>query len=271
MRDDRRFQGEPLTAIIRIDPTPFCWRDPSTIPRRRWIYKPHYIRRFVSQTVATGGVGKSSLDLVEAPIIVTGLPLLGVTPQESVPVWYWNGEDPDDELDRRLWAPIIHYGIKREQIEGRLFYDSGRKTKIIIAEQTRDGTKIAHPVVDGVIGAIRRTNAGVFIVDPFVSSHCVTENDNNAIERVVSTYAEIADITDCSIELVHHPRKTGGQEVTSEDGRGGGAMLMKTRAARVLNVMTEVEAAQAGVEFRRSYFKMTDDKTSMSAPPDSAE
>ncbi len=260
---------EPPPRVIV--PTPFPWRNPSTIPLRRWIYGRHYIRRFISQTVAPGGVGKSSIVLVELLAIVTGRPLLGVIPQERVCGWYWNGEDPDDELDRRLWAPLIHYEIEREEIDGRLFYDSGRKTKIIIAEQTRNGAKIARPVVNAVIDAIRSNDIGVFVVDPFVASHAVTENDNNAIELVAQTWAEIADATNCSIELVHHPRKTGGQEVTSEDARGGGAMLMKTRAARVLNIMSEIEQSRCGVTNRRSYFRVTHDKTSMSPPPEAAD
>jgi hypothetical protein len=49
-----------------INATPFRWVDPSTIPRREWLYGSHYIRRFVSVTVAPGGAGKSSLAIAEA-------------------------------------------------------------------------------------------------------------------------------------------------------------------------------------------------------------
>jgi hypothetical protein len=33
---------------------------------RRWLYSKHYIRKFLSATLAAGGLGKPSLDLVEA-------------------------------------------------------------------------------------------------------------------------------------------------------------------------------------------------------------
>src|ERR1700745_4181057 len=60
----------------RIIATPWAWRDPSTIPPRRWLYGKHYIRKFLSTTVAPGGAGKSSLVLVEALSMVTTRRLL---------------------------------------------------------------------------------------------------------------------------------------------------------------------------------------------------
>ena len=107
------------------------------------------------------------------------------------------------------------------------------------------------------------------IVDPFVASHRVVENDNPAIELVAATWAEIADVTGCGIELVHHARKTGGADITVEDGRGGSALLAKVRSARVLNSMSEADAAKAGVENRRSFFRVENGKANMTPPPTS--
>ena len=254
-----------------IRPSPFIWRDPATIPPRQWIYGRHYVRKFVTATVAPGGIGKSSLSIVEALTIITGRPLLGVEPSESCPVWLWNGEDPQEELDRRIAAACVHYGIRRSEIEGRLFVDTGRQMKIIIAEQTRSGAQIARPIVNEVIAAIKDRGIGLMSVDPFVASHRVTENDNGAIEMVAGTWAEIADTTGCAIELVHHTRKLGGAQATSEDGRGASALLAKARSGRVLNQMTEDEAAKAGVENRRAYFHVTRDKPNMAPATDTAD
>ena len=184
-----------------IQATPFAWIDPPEIPRRRWLYGRHYVRKFVSETVAIGGVGKSSLALAESLAMVTGCNLLGIVPEERVNVWLWNGEDPADELHRRIAAAAIHYGITPSEIEGRLFVDSGRETKIILAEQTRTGAVIARPVVDAVIATIKANEIDLMIVDPFVASHRVIENDNPAIELVAAAWAEIADVTGCAIEL----------------------------------------------------------------------
>jgi hypothetical protein len=101
--------------------------------------------------VAPGGVGKSSLAIVELLAIATGRPLLGRMPDESCPVWYWNGEDPMDELNRRIMAACLHYKIRPEELEGRFFVNSGRTTPIVIAEKTRDGVTIHKPVIDQIM------------------------------------------------------------------------------------------------------------------------
>ena len=141
---------------------------------------------------------------------------------------------------------------------------------IIIAEQTRDGARIIVPVVDAVIRTIKDQHIDVAIIDPFVSSHRVTENDNNAIELVAKKWAMIADATNCAIELVHHSRKTGA-ELTVQDGRGAVALLAAARSARVLNVMSEDEAAQAGVENRKWYFRADNGKANLAPPAEKAE
>src|SRR5579871_2733135 len=244
----------PPTPAIRA--TPFTPRDPIMIPPRRWIYGRHYIRQFLTETVAPGAYGKSALAIAEALAVVTGRPLLGIPPDERTSVWYWNGEDPHEELERRLAAAYQHYGIDPTETDGLLFVDSGRDQQIVLAEMTKLGAKIAQPVVDQVIATIRANGIGLLIVDPFVASHRVTENDNPAIEMVAAAWASIANATDCAVELIHHSRKTGGAEITVEDGRGGSALLAKARSARVLNGMTPDEAARAGVENTRSYFRV---------------
>lgn len=53
-------------------------------------------------------------------------------------------------------------------------------------------------------------------VDPFVSSHAVNENGNNAIDAVVKTWARIAKECNCAVDLVHHSRKAAaGQSETT--------------------------------------------------------
>ena len=254
-----------------IKASPFVWVDPAAIPRRRWLYGRHYVRSFISETVAPGAYGKSSLVTTEALAIVTGRPLLGVTPDEQCKVWYWNGEDPMEELQRRIVAACLRHGIDRSEIESRLFVDTGRKMKIVIAEQMKTGAQIMRPIVDAVIDTIKTNAIGLMIVDPFVASHRVVENDNPAIELVASAWAGIADLTGCAIELVHHTRKTGGAEATVDDSRGGSALLAKVRSARTLNGMSEIEAARAGVENRRFYFRVDNGKANLAPPVDAAE
>ena len=205
-RELKVISGQDKAPLISA--TPFVWRDPANIPPRAWLYGKHYIRKFLSSTIAPGGLGKTSLAIVEALAVASGQPLLGTRPAERAHVWIWNGEDPRDELDRRIIAAMQHHNLKPVDIEGHLFVDIGRDAPIILASQTREGTIIAQPVVEAVIETIERNQIGMLIIDPFVKSHRVGENDNVAIDMVATEWAMIADTTGCAIELLHHPRKT---------------------------------------------------------------
>jgi len=87
-----------------IEATPFVWRDPKTIPMRDRLYGDLLIRKFVTATVAPGGVGKSSLVTTETAAQATGKALLGVAPSKPLGVWLWNLEDPQEETERKLQA-----------------------------------------------------------------------------------------------------------------------------------------------------------------------
>ena len=253
---------------VAFIPTPFTFRDPATIPRRRFVYGRHFIRGFVSATLAPGGVGKSSLALVEAVAMATGRNLLGVQP--PLTVWYVNLEDPREEIERRVAAICLHFRIDPAEIEGRLFFD-GRETEIVLATQTKSGAVVAVPVVEALKAAIKDNAIDVAMIDPFVSSHRVAENDNNAIDLVVKALGRIAGETNAAIDVVHHTRKNGGAEITAEDSRGASAQVAAARSVRVLNRMSESEAERAGVEEeqRRRYFRVEIDKANL-APPTKA-
>ena len=67
----------------KITATPYVWCDPKTIPPRDFLYGYHYVRRYVSLTVAMGGVGKSSEILTEIAAMITGRELLGIKPSTA--------------------------------------------------------------------------------------------------------------------------------------------------------------------------------------------
>lgn len=250
----RTASGSPTSSPAKITATQFVWQDAFSIPPRQWLYGRHLIRKFVSATVAPGGTGKSALAIVDALAMATGRCLIGAEPTAPLRVWYWCGEDPLEETHRRVAAACMHYGIKEADIGGRLFLDSGRDTPIRIAAQTRSDFEIDAGAVDAIVREARNRGIDVLIIDPFVSSHRVSENDNNAMDAVVKAWASIAERANCAVELLHHARKTGGAEVTAEAGRGASAMVDATRSTRALNRMTAADAARAGVGNHRLYF-----------------
>ena len=269
---------EPFVAMesepdTKIDPTPWVYVDPASIKPRDWIYGMHYIRKYTSATISPGGGGKTTLILAEAVSMATGIDFLEVGRMypRPVKVWYWNGEDPAEEVQRRLGAILKHYEIDRSLLEGRLFIDSGRDLPIKIATETDTGTRIAVPLINGIIAAVQANEIDVLVIDPFVASHSVSENDNVKIDEIIkSGWNVIAEQGNCAPELAHHTRKAGpGQQLTAADARGASAIVDGTRSVRVLNTMTAEQANILKIKTDRwRFFRLDNGKPNMAVRGD---
>lgn len=249
---------------VSFEPSPFVWREPKTIPPRDWIYGRHLLRRHVSATIASGAVGKTSLKIVQALALATGRDLLGQGVPERACVWLFNLEDDRDEIDRRIAAAMMHYGIKPEDVEGYLFVEG--ETQLVITMTDRSGTKVRKPVVDALTNAIRLRAVDVLIVDPFVSSHDAPESDNGAMDAIIKQgWVVIAREADCAIDICHHTTKadaTSGM-ATAMSARGGGSFIAACRSVEVLNPMTADEASKAGLASAVGYFSAFGDKQNL--------
>lgn len=152
-----------------------------------------------------------------------------------------------------------------DECDGRLFVDSGLDgATLCTAIEDPDGTRIIQPVVDALIAELTSRKIDVLVIDPFVSSHSVSDNDNGAMDMVAKEWARIAKAANCSIVLVHHTRKLGGMKVTAEMSRGAVAVIAAARSTLVLNRMDTDEAkrfAIEGDEERRRLFSVQDDNT----------
>ena len=264
--------GAAGAANLGISATPYVWSDPATIPLRDWLYGRLLIRQFVTATIAPGGLGKSTLVTAETLAQVSGKNLLGVTPAGRLRVWLWNLEDPKVETERKIQAAALHYGLTAEDIGDRLFVDSGRDQPLVTAIMTRNGAVIVRPVVDALVAEIIRRKIDIIVIDPFVSSHEVPENDNNAQDMVVKEWGRVADRGNCAVHLVDHTRKMGGDaEVTTESSRGAKAKTDAARVVRVVNRMSKEEGEKAGVENHRLYFRTYNDKANLQPPADQSD
>jgi AAA domain len=247
------------------------WRDPATIPRRKFLYGHYYARGFVSATIADGGMGKSLLKIVEFLSCATGLSLLGIVPTARVRVLYWNGDDPYVEVERRIHAACQHYRIDLKQLlEERWLYIGTRDNQpLCIAGRT--GTVDRDTVAD-ICAFIKENEIGLACFDPLKSVHRVPENSNDDMDIIGSIFNTIAERTDTAVGLDHHIRKMafGQAEITTADARGAGA-LINNRLSRVLNSMTATLATQArvGEDDRRRYFRADGGKANV-APPTKA-
>lgn len=266
---EERKQEAEATIVAK----PYKFTPGNQIPQRQWVYGRHLIRRFVSATIAPGGVGKSMLTAVEAVALASGKPLMGVDIDRPHKVWLWNLEDPQEEIERRLTAIIEHYKLQDSLhlIEQNLWVNSGRDTRICVADYDEHGVLHVTPDIDVLAEQIFANGIDVITVDPFVSSHKVTENDNNAMDTVVKAWTRLAEKCNVAVELVHHTRKMGEAQVTAESARGGKALVDAARDVRVLNQMTEGEGEKLEVENHRLHVKVHSDKMNLAPPADKAD
>jgi hypothetical protein len=252
---------------------PLTWRAEADIPARQWLYGKHLLRQYVSVDIAAGGIGKSSLKIGEALAMASNQDLYGQGIHDGpYKVWLYNLEDSGRRNGTaHSMRPPSGSASRRNDLEGRLFADTGRDQPLMIAEETPSGVRINSPVVEAIVSEIIERGIDVLVVDPFVSSHAVTENDNNKIDAVAKLWVKIAGRCNCSINLVHHVRKQNGQEANAESGRGAVALIGAARSVAVYNRMNKDDASQLGVpeEEARFYFRVENDKANL-APPEKA-
>lgn len=234
----------PPPLLARAAPLP----DPSAIPPREWLLGTRLVRRFVSLLVAPGGVGKSALALASAASLAAGRDILDEHVHHSVPAWVLNLEDPADEAHRRLAALMRLHGIADAELAGRLFLHHGRERRVVVAEQDGFGP-VAFPDRDAVRDEASAHGIGLIVVDPFVKSHALSENDNGQMDAAATAWAEVAEHTGAAVLLVHHTRKAGanGPDLGAEAARGAKSLTDAARSAGVLSAMTAAEAEQLGV------------------------
>jgi hypothetical protein len=248
--------------------TPYAWPDASQIELRDWIAGRWILRGELTAIIAPGGVGKSSLLVATALSSVSGKPFLGIELWTGAKrVWVWNLEDDQTELSRQIAAAAIQHDIATQDCEGRLYVDSGLDQRLCTASETATGLVLHEPIYEDLRAEIAKRKIDVLIVDPFVSSHSISENDNPKIDAVAKRWKRLAIDAHCAIVLVHHSRKNGNGETTVEDARGASALLNAARVGLTLNRMTTNEAEKFGIKEqaeRRAIFRVDNGKPNRS-------
>lgn len=257
---------EPQPAQVLPTATLYVFPDPATIPPRQWLYGGHYVRSCATATVAPGGFGKTTLTLFEMMAMAL----------EGRRVWFISGEDPRDEVDRRIAAHCQQHKIDVQQIGGRLYVDDRVSFPLQIGASPRTAmVKFERQWLARLEQEIRDKQIDVTALDPFISFHSVPEGDNGAIDQIVKRLALIAQNTNSCIELSHHVRKPvqgAIGELTVDDARGGSAIINAVRSCRVINRMGDSEAGIAKVpkDKRSSYVRVDKGKRNM-APSEKAQ
>ena len=188
--------------------------------------------------------------MVELVAMATARNLLGEQPTERLRVWLHNGEDPLDEIHRRLAAICQHYDISQEELRDYLWITSGNEFPLRVAKGYTN-LQVDRALVQQMSRCHRRQPNRRRRLRSLRHHAFRFRGRPGKMDSVVRLFAGIADEHDAAIELNHHVRKpAAGTEADHDvfDIRGVLAITDAVRAARVLNRMSKQDASNAGID-----------------------
>lgn len=267
-----------LASAIESDPD---WPRPSmlkpfdldALPRREWVFKGFATIGTVSAIVAPSGAGKTQLLIQMAIALATGRSdICGLTPvRKSAAVWVWNQEDEVLEMQRRLAATMLRFGVTWADLAQKLLIDSGVGKPLKLAVRSRGGALVAPKHVETMIRRIRESGVRVLMIDPLVEFHDADENNNVEMAFVAAVLRSISVEAGCAVLIGHHDRKPDIASPTGHVGnqhsmRGASALQGVTRAVATLYQMSEKDAKDLGLpaEHRHRYVRWDGAKSNLS-------
>ena len=235
---------------------------------RGWLLGNVFCRRFVSSVIAEGGVGKTALGIAQLLSLAIGRSLTGEHVFQRCRVLIVSIEDDAAELRRRVLAALIHHDVSREEIAGWLFLATPGAGAGKLAIMDQRGRIVEGDLAVALRDAIARLQIDIVSLDPFVKSHGVEENGNNAVDCVMQILTDCASAYDCAIDAPHHQSKGIAEPGNANRGRGASAMKDAARLVYTLSPMSPEEAQTFGIAEgeRRRLVRMDSGKVNI-APP----
>jgi hypothetical protein len=243
--------------------------DDGFISPRGWLLANVFCRRYVSSLIGDGGTGKTAIRYAQALSLVTGRGLTGEHVFQRCRVLIVSLEDGRDELRRRIKAAMMHHQISQDDVKGWLFLSApGREAGKLLTVNPAGGVVVGD-LVNSLRATILRRKIDIVILDPFVKTHGVEENDNSRMDEVIQILAGLASEADIAVDIPHHTSK-GRTAAPGDADRGRGATAVKDGARLVytLTTMTTEEAKRFDIEecSRRLYFRIDPGKVNITPP-----
>jgi hypothetical protein len=239
-------------------------------PPRRWLMANQFCRGFLSGVVAPGSTGKSALRMLQCLALATGIALTGQYIFRRGRVLIVSLEDDQEEIQRRILAAMLHYGISRDQVRGWLFYACPKGIKLA---EMQNGSRQIGLLEKKLRASVERHRSDLVVLDPYVKVHALEENDNGAMDFVCDLLATLAIEYDIAIDAPHHTRKGQLTPGDADSGRGASAARDAGRLIYTLSTMSEDEANQFGInaEDRATYVRLDKAKVNLAPPSRTAE
>jgi hypothetical protein len=239
------------------------------MPPRQWLHGHYMIAGHMTMTAAPGGTGKSTAVMTELLEIAAQKQVTGQRIWRPVKVLYINGEDPKDEIERKIIATALHHQLDPKLIDENFVYYSGRDFRSaddhsgsglkLVVREDRDAVP-SVPDIEALRKVIEESGAEIVCIDPLSSFHDINENDNSEVRSLMNVLRAIADDLKVSFHMVHHSVKEalGNRPMGHEQARGASAFLDACRIVRTMRGLMKEENVRLGLDEKdRSVIKVT--------------
>lgn len=216
-----------------------------------WVMDNRYAIGFITLLSSQGGVGKSTFTWAEALAVATGKPLTNRHVKAPINVWVYNTEDPNNMIREKMEAVSVIHTVHMKKLSSgkKVYWTSGTEKPFLLMTTKRNEYIVNDALVEKTIRYIKKKDIKLFIVDPLVSTHRVSENDSGAMDMLMDIWQRIAIEAKCAVATVHHVSKSGSKslEIDMNDSRGSSAIPNAARLAFVISNMNEKESIKFNV------------------------
>jgi RecA-family ATPase len=207
---------------------PPAWRDVPLEPMR-WLATNRIPAGDVTILSGDGGGGKTTVALQLAVAVERGLGDWLGTVCETGPVIFFSGEEPQDEMRRRLHRVAHKRGIEPADIES-LHFHFADPDACLLGVSRREGPIAPTPLFASMVAAALDIRPALIVVDSIAATFGGNQNDRVHARTFVAMFRRLAQRAGCAVLLLDHPSLSG---ITSGTGRGGSMDWQNATRARL--------------------------------------
>jgi RecA-family ATPase len=224
--------------------------------------KPIIIKGVVGELTAAGGTGKTYFLEQLAYELARGLGLgpLRAANDEGIEVLMLCGEDPQDEVERRLWAISEPKGEFPEKLH--IASTVGHLGPLMKLEDNNPTRADAWYWLRETIK--NHDGLELLIIDPKSRFYGLTENDNDHATQWIACLEALAEEFGITILFTHHISKAS-KGMNQNMSRGASAIVDGCRWVAGLTVLDEEASKRYGITDPRGYVIFDITKTNYSA------
>ena len=193
---------------------------------------------------AHGGTGKSLLALKASIHIALGLPILGANTNGGK-VAYMSLEDPEPVFRTRLYSIANNMqdevSPRMDELLQKLMFINRYGLATFMA--TANAGKIVETKIpNDLISLLKNNDIKCLIVDTFVRTNSLNENDNSQMGLLLSLFEKIAKEAECAVILIHHQPKGAGN--AGYAARGASAITDNARSVLLLEKVSSKDVGK---------------------------